>query len=138
MKRYFIILFLSIFIVLGCSVDEMREKIKNNIDQYSTDEVSIMEFGNYRNFSVDNVKSLKILKYTEAGVNEEKVDDINQIKREVNAISKIKVGSETDRACDDNTTIYEFIMNDSSKVSFEFECDWLVVGNKRYNIERNK
>lgn len=138
MKRYFIILFLSIFIVLGCSVDEMREKIKSNIDQYSTDEVSIMEFGKYREFSIDNVKSLKILKYTVAGLKEENVNDMNQIKNEVNTISKIKVGSETDRSCEDNTTIYEFAMNDSSKVSFEFECDWLVVGNKRYNIERNK
>ena len=36
--------------------------------------------------------------------------------------------------CDDNTKIYVFNMDNGSSISVEIECDWVVLGNKRYEI----
>ena len=38
-------------------------------------------------------------------------------------------------ACEDNTTVYVLYQKDGSKVSIEFECNWLVIGRKRYLIK---
>ena len=73
------------------------------------------------------------MRYTEGGMTEEKIDN-SYIKGHYNNLSKYKVVKPTNRACDDNTTVYQFTMKDNSKTSFEFECDWIVIGNMRYEV----
>ena len=138
MKKISIILILLVIIITGCDIKKLKGKIEDNIDKHPVESIPIMQFGQYKEFSLDNVSLLNIIRYTEAGVDKEKVNDKEKIQSEYNTISRVKVLGETKRACEDNTTIYEFIMKDNSKVSFEFECDWLVVGNKRYEIEKVK
>ena len=40
--------------------------------------------------------------------------------------------------CEDNTTIYTFILTDNTEITIEKECDWLVIDKKRYKIEKEK
>ena len=37
--------------------------------------------------------------------------------------------------CDDNTTVYSFVLRDNTKVSIEVECDWIVLEGKNYNFK---
>ena len=138
MKKLFVIMFLSVLIVTGCDMKKLKEKIQDTIDNPPAKSIPIMQFDKYKDFVIDKVTSLNILKYTEGVLDEEKVIDLYRIKNIFNSISKYNVLGETQRACDDNTTIYQFVMSDGNKVSFEFECDWLVLGSKRYEIERGK
>ena len=135
MKKVLLLLVLVVFIT-GCSKETIKNKIKENIDNHPVTDKPIMELEKYQDFDIDRVSSLSILKYTEAGLNEEKITDLNTIKTEFNLIKKYRVIGEDKSACDDNTTIYQFNMQDGSKVEFEFECNWLVIGDKRYEIER--
>ena len=130
-----IALLLSVVIITGCN---LKEKIEKDITNNPSSNVPILEFDKYKGFSIDNVKSLNVIKYTVAGISEETVSEMDEIQSIFNYISRFSVGNETAMACEDNTTIYEFIMKDDSKVSFEIECDWLVVGNKRYELDKNK
>ena len=130
-----IVLLLSVVIITGCN---LKEKIEKDITNTPSSNVPILEFDKYKGFSIDNVKSLNVIKYTVAGISEETVSEMDEIQSIFNYISRFSVGNETAMACEDNTTIYEFIMKDDSKVSFEIECDWLVVGNKRYELDKNK
>ena len=54
-----------------------------------------------------------------------------------NSVKNIRVGKETNRACEDNTTVYIFNMKDNTQFKVEIECDWVVIGNKRYNIVKD-
>ena len=138
MKKVLLLFLLSLVIITGCDMKKLKGKIEETIENQPAENISIMQLEKYKNFSFDSVKSLNVLKYTEAGVNKEAITDREQIQREYNAISRVRVLKKTKRACEDNTTIYEFVLKDDSKVTFEFECEWLVVGNKRYEIERVK
>ena len=132
MKKVIILLLMCIIIV-GC-----KSKISgtNKNDDISIKNVSIMDHDKYKNFKIDNVQSLNILRYTVAGLDEISVTDYESIKSYYNSISKVRLLKETNRACEDNTTIYEFIMNNGEKITFEFECEWLVIDNKRYEVEK--
>ena len=134
--RKVLLIIAFIVIITGCSKEEIKNKIKENVDNNSIVTKSIMELEKYQNFDINKVSSLSILKYTEAGIDEEKITDLNRITAEFNFIKKYRIIGETKSACDDNTTIYQFNMQDGSKLDFEFECNWLVIGNKHYEVER--
>lgn len=138
MKKILIVLFLSIVIVSGCDLKKLKGKIDDKMDNHPKGSIPIMQFDKYKDFVIDDVSSLNILKYTEGGLDEEKIDDFNKIKNIYSSISKYQILGETQRACDDNTTIYQFVLKEGKKVSFEFECEWLVIGKKRYEINRSK
>lgn len=133
MKKIIALLILSVVIITGCN---SKEKFEKDITNTPSSNVPILEFDKYKGFSIDNVKSLNVIKYIVAGISEETVSEKDEIQSIFNYINRFSVGTETAMACEDNTTIYEFVMKDNSKVSFEFECDWLVVGNKRYELEK--
>ena len=135
MKKIFIILALCMFTLVGC--DKIKKKIKDVVEDPPIKEsIPLMNFDKYKDFVIDNVESMSVIKYTEGGADEKKVTDKEAIKSRYNSLKKIKIGNETNRACDDNTTIYRFNMKDGTSTSFEFECDWLVIGNKRYEIKK--
>ena len=133
MKKMITILVITMVTIVGCSVEE---KIKENIDKHHTfNGGPIMKFDKYKGFNIGDVISLKIIKYTEAGVEEKEITDLNEIKSYYEMLSKYKVVGTTNLSCDDNTTVYKFILKNGEDMSFEFECEWLVIGNSRYEVE---
>ena len=134
MKKIIIsILLVSLFIITGCSIKEIKEdlkKVKNKIEN-----VSLMEFDEYKNIDVNKVTSIQYVRLTEAGREEETITDKEEIKGIYNSLKSKKIVEETTKTCDDNTIIYNFNMNDGKTVKVELECDWLVHGNKRYEFK---
>ena len=100
----------------------------------SDESTSLMDYGDYKNVTKDNIKQIEIIKYTEAGSNTTLVDE-NSIIGAYNKLKKMKIGRKTDMACDDNTTIYVFTLTDETKLSVEIECDWVVIDNIRYILK---
>ena len=133
-KKCALVIFTALLVVLvtGCGTKSNTSK-ENPID--IIEGTPLLEFDEYKNFDFNNVASLTILKYTEGGVNEEEVTDMEEIQRDYNGLRKITVLNESKRACEDNTTIYRYNMKDGTKYAFEFECEWLVIGSKRYTYK---
>ena len=100
----------------------------------SDESTSLMDYGDYKNITEDNIKQIEIIKYTEAGVNTTLVDE-NSIIGAYNKLKKMKIGRKTEMSCDDNTTIYVFTLADENKLSLEIECDWVVIDNIRYILK---
>ena len=100
----------------------------------SDESTSLMDYGNYKNITEDNIKQIEIIKYTEAGVNTTLVDE-NSIISVYNKLKKMKIGRKTEMSCDDNTTIYVFTLTDETKLSLEIECDWVVIDNIKYILK---
>lgn len=100
----------------------------------SDESTSLMDYGDYKNVTKDNIKQIEIIKYTEAGSNTTLVDE-NSIIGVYNKLKKMKIGRKTDMACDDNTTIYVFTLTDETKLSLEIEFDWVVIDNIRYILK---
>lgn len=100
----------------------------------SNESTSLMDYGDYKNITEDNIKQIEIIKYTEAGVNTTLVDE-NSIISVYNKLKKMKIGRKTEMSCDDNTTIYVFTLTDETKLSLEIECDWVVIDNVKYILK---
>ena len=100
----------------------------------SDESTSLMDYGDYKNITEDNIKQIEIIKYTEAGVNTTLVDE-NSIISVYNKLKKMKIGRKTEMSCDDNTTIYVFTLTDETKLSLEIECDWVVIENIKYILK---
>ena len=100
----------------------------------SDESTSLMDYGDYKNVTKDNIKQIEIIKYTEAGSNTTLVDE-NSIISVYNKLKKMKIGRKTEMSCDDNTTIYVFTLVDETKLSLEIECDWVVIDNIRYILK---
>ncbi len=89
----------------------------------------------YKYFNPSGIKSLKVLRYTEAGLNERIVKDKNEIYKIYDLLKHIKLLNETKYSCTDNTTVYVFMMADGAAFPVEIECDWIVIQGKNYNFE---
>lgn len=100
----------------------------------SDESTSLMDYGDYKNITEDNIKQIEIIKYTEAGVNTTLVDE-NSIISVYKKLKKMKIGRKTNMSCDDNTTIYVFTLTDETKLSLEIECDWVVIDNVKYILK---
>ena len=97
-------------------------------------ETELMKFIG-QDIDLSKVTYLEIVKLTEGGDIHTEVTDQSEIETYYSKLEKVKVTEETDMACDDNTTIFIFYMNDDTKVSIEFECEFLVFNNKRYLVK---
>lgn len=97
--------------------------------------VSLMSFDKFKDIDIDTIESVTIVKYTEAGNDEEIITDKKEIKSLYDRLSNIKVGKEVNMSCEDNTTIYNFNRKDGKDIPIEIECDWLVINEKRYLIK---
>ncbi len=128
MKKLLICIFMVTILLVGCKKEEevlTPPTMKTRL---------LIELDEYKDLKVEDVVSLEIVKYTEGGDQRETITDTEEINRIFNNLSKTKIGEETKRACEDNTTVYNFNTKDGKKYSIEFECQWLVLGNKRYSI----
>lgn len=134
MKKIIIvsIAIISLVTITGCN---KLKKIENKIETKISEYVSLMDFDKFKDIVIDKVKSIDYTRLTEAGSDTRKIVDKDEIKKIYNDLKKKQVGKEVKTSCDDNTTIYTFNMSSGEKKSVEIECDWLVIGNKRYEIK---
>ena len=95
----------------------------------------LFDYKDYKNLTLENIKSLKITRYTEGGARETIVDDMERTAQIYNFLSKIILENESNMSCTDNTTIYTFILKDGTKASVELECEWIVIKGKNYNFK---
>lgn len=130
MKKFVYILILSIIFAFQYMYAEA------NIEQ-SLKTIRLLDLKEYQNLTPENIKSLKIIKYTEAGVNDKDINDKNEIIRIYNYLTLIKILDESKMSCTDNTTIYSFTLKDNTKTSVEIECNWVVIKGKNYNFKIN-
>lgn len=96
----------------------------------------LIDTENYKDIVVNNIKEISIGRYTEGGLTTESITDKDDIRDLYNKLGDIKIGKETNMACEDNTTVYNIILKDSKSKSIVIECDWILIGDKRYMIEK--
>lgn len=125
-----LVLVLSILLLCSCN-SKKEENIEK--DNKPKENVMLLEYGDYNNIKLDNIVKLTKIRYTVAGAAEEELIG-SEITDVYNTLKSLKIGEETNMACEDNTTIYRFTMKDGNKYSIEIECDWFVIKGKRYNI----
>ena len=92
----------------------------------------LMDYPKYKNITPDNIESMSVLRYTEAGVSEKKIEDKNEITAYYNFLKQITLSKETGQGCTDNTTIYRFQLKDGTNAYIEIECEWVVLDGKNY------
>ena len=97
----------------------------------------LFEFLNQDELNIDDIESVDYIRYTEGGDNTITYTEPDNIISLYNSVKSIMVGKETNRACEDNTTVYSFKLKDDKKFTVEIECSWLVIGNKRYEIVKD-
>ena len=90
----------------------------------------------YKNMSSSEIKDIRINRYTEGGLDTKIIINEEEINSLYNKLINLKYGKETDMACEDNTTVYIINFNDGTSKSIAIECDWIIIGNKRYLIEK--
>lgn len=122
-----IVILLIILIVLS---------INNPNSLFGKKSVPLWEFDSYKKVALEEIQSISIETYTESGVRTEVLQYPNGIKAIYEDLSKLKIGRETTSACDDNTVIYTLDMKKGEDVTIEIECDWFVLKDKRYEIEK--
>lgn len=71
--------------------------------------------------------------YEKKVINE--ITNKEEILKIYNGWKDTRVIKECDMSCEENTTVYKFIMSNGGEYSIEKECDWLVINNKRYYFE---
>ena len=124
-KKLLIVLVLLLTLTfVGCKKEETK-----------VEEKSILELENYKDLVKSNIETVETVKYTEGGDDRNTTADRIEIERVYNMLSQTKITDETDRACEDNTTVYNLKTRDKT-YSFEFECSWFVYNGKRYNIAK--
>ena len=120
-KKRIIVLIACICFLSGCAkVEELT---------------SLMDYGDYQKINEYNIKKIEIVKYTEGGDDTQEVQE-DDFPRIYNNLKDIKIGKETTRTCEDNTTVYKFTLRDDTNLKIEIECDWVIINNKRYIIEK--
>jgi hypothetical protein len=124
-----VILLLAVLLFSGCEELPKEEK-KNEPVKYS----SIFDYEDYKEIKLDNIESITLIKYGMDGDKTKEITDKDEIEKLYNTLKELKVGEETPRSCEDNTTIYRFNMSNGKSVSIEIECDWFVINRKHYNI----
>ena len=123
---YSLIVLMSLIFV-GCAINDGPPESPPTIESRY-----IMEFDEYKDLKLEDVDYVEKIRYTEAGDNHETINSQLDIESLYNSLSKIKVIEESAGACEDNTTIYNFYTKDGKKYSFEFECEWIIIGNTHY------
>ncbi len=94
----------------------------------------LFELDEYKDISLDNIVSIEKVRFTEGGDNREIYNDQSDINSIYNSLKETKLGSKTDLTCEDNTTVYILNMSDGTKKTIEFECEVLVLKDKRLKI----
>lgn len=133
-KIYFIITITIICVVIDLFLINRNNKdVKENNENQKSVSINLFDFKEFKNISLEKIKNINLKKYGEYGLIEENYSDIGNIESIYNKLKIIKIGNESNKGCDDNTTIYTFDI-DNQNIEIEIECDVLVYDNKRYEI----
>ncbi len=133
MKKGIVIGLILFIFITGCSIKSSVKKAMDKVESV-VENIPLMEFGDFKNITLDKIESIDYTRLTVAGSDTQTIIDKEEIKSIYNSLRNMKVGKETNQACEDNTKIYSFNMNDDKKIKIELECEWLVIGNKRYEV----
>ena len=133
MKNKIIIIIIAALAL--CAFIGIYQYMKDSDEPSTFKTIPLRDFDQFKKIDPNNIESLSIIKYTEGGDNEKYITDRDEILNTYNSLSNIKVGKETNMVCEDNTTVYVFKMKDKTSVSFEIECDWIILNKKRYLIK---
>ena len=98
----------------------------------------IFDHEKYKDFKIENVSKLVITKETEGGLDTEEIIEKEEIEKKYDYWKHIVIGPKCSMACEDNTTIYKFIMNDGKEYTIEKECDWVIIDKDRYYYQYRK
>ena len=125
-KKIIVIISIILIIILLIII-----KIINN----SKKETTIMNLDNYKEITIDNIKNIEIIKYTEGGVDKNNIENREDIAKTYNYLNNKKIGKETTMECVDNTTIYIINLNNGINKKIELKCNILILNNKRYILK---
>jgi len=134
MKKVFYSILVILLLGLGIFVYVVIPS-EEEIEPVIIDEVSLMEFGRYKKIKVNEIDYIEKVRYTEGGRDSVIYRDTYKINSTYNYLASKKVGSKTEMACEDNTTIYRFHMIDNTNISIEIECGILIDGRNRYLLK---
>ena len=96
---------------------------------------SIMSLSEYQDIKEEDIKEISMIRYTEAGDSKPiKYETKSEISAIYNNLKSITYSKETTIACEDNTTVYTIILKDGTKKTIEFECEVLVLKDRRLLI----
>ena len=130
-KKAFIVILIFTLLLVGILVFVLL--LPKEKEEPKQEEKYVMELDNYKGLLLNDIVSIEKIRYTEAGDQREEVTDKEEITRIYNMLNSTKIGTLTNRACEDNTTVYVLKTTDKN-YSFEFECEWFVYSGKRYNV----
>lgn len=128
------LLAVTIIFIIGGNGKENKEK--NNTEDIPEIK-ALTDFDEYKDLNTrTDIIKVTVRRFTVAGGHDEVYDSYEDIHRLQSSVSSIKLGKETQMACEDNTTVYIFETNTGKSISVEVECDWIIIGKKRYLIEK--
>ena len=116
-------------------IGECNNKQENGKENSQKEYVSIMDYGHYKNINLDDIKSIRRIRFTEAGDSTPEEFSKEEIESIYNYLKGLKVGEKTNMSCDDNTTVYTITMNNETEYSIEIECNWFVIDNERFAVK---
>ncbi|MBR3211048.1 MAG: hypothetical protein IKF71_03815 [Bacilli bacterium] len=110
--------------------------IINNLDShFDENSVSLWELEEYNVVKLEDIKTIHIVSYTEAGMDTKTIQDEDEIKEIYQALSKLRIGQEVELSCDDNSIVYYLNMRNGEDISIELDCNnILVLPNKRFEV----
>ena len=127
---------LLILVIIICAVFFIT---RNNNSSEDTNKNAIsgklLDYEEYTKIRLDNIKSVEVIKYTEAGDKTEVIEDKTEISRTYNKLKDKTIRRKSDMITTDNTTIYRFTLNDDTKISIEIEADCVVINGDRYVLK---
>ena len=129
-NKVIVFLILLLIVITGC--DKLKGK-DNNING-KEENISLMEFDKFKDIVIDKVIQIDYTRFTEGGRDDKIITNQEEIQSIYNNLKKLTVVKETTMACEDNTKLYTFHMNDGNKEEVELECNWVVLGNRRYEV----
>ena len=134
MKKNIILIAIGVFLIVVMVLVVLFVKFGDDGKNEYKD-VPLLSIEQFKDIKAEDIDSVIITKFTEGGDDSETVVDKSEINKIYSSINNIKLGKETDMSCTDNTTVYSFNLKSKQSIAIEFECDWVIVGDKRYLVE---
>ena len=122
-------------VIIMCLLLGFLALFKVEVKEKEEDYTELFTFLNIEKLSLNDIKDIEYIRYTEGGDNTKKITEKSDILRIYNQLNDTLVGEETTKACEDNTTVYKLNLNNGKSYTVEIECDWLVSGGKHYKIK---
>ena len=134
-KNMLFILGMAVPIIIMIVVLTYFNNLSGGTEEEPFKTVSLFEMPQYKDKKLDNVLKIEVNKYTVGGLDTTVVEDKQEISNIMYNLLHIRLENETHQVCEDNTTIY-IITTEEDTIRVEIECDWVIIGDKRYLIQK--